>query len=52
MAWLALIVLLLAFLVQSPKEAARLVEITGVNAGELFSAAAESFTRFLRTLIA
>lgn len=39
------------FLVQSPAEAARLVKITGEHAGEWFGQAAESFSKFLRTLV-
>jgi hypothetical protein len=41
----------LFFLVQSPVEAAKLVRIFGENAGELFAAAAESFVRFMKSLI-
>ncbi len=43
--------LLIAFLIQSPNEAAKLVKTTGENAGEWFSAAAEAFTTFLRSII-
>lgn len=51
----ALFYLLMAFLafflIQEPGEAARLVQQTGENAGELFSEAAEAFTKFLTSLI-
>jgi hypothetical protein len=46
-----ILALLVVFMVQSPGEAARLVKTTGENAGEWFSAAAESFTKFLSSLV-
>ena len=45
-----LMAFLVFFLVQAPAEAARLVKTTGENAGEWFSTAADSFTRFLKSL--
>jgi large-conductance mechanosensitive channel len=46
-----LIAFMLFFLVQSPNEAAKLVQMTGENAQELFSAAGDAFVRFMKTLI-
>jgi amino acid permease len=46
-----LIGFLVFFLVQSPGEAARLVKVTGENAGEWFESAATAFTRFLSQLV-
>ena len=46
-----LLALLAVFLVQSPGEAAKLVRVTGEQAGEWFSIAADSFSKFLRSLI-
>jgi hypothetical protein len=46
-----ILALLVVFMVQSPGEAARLVKTTGENAGEWFAAAADSFTKFLSSLI-
>ncbi|MDQ4145785.1 MAG: hypothetical protein M3198_18970 [Actinomycetota bacterium] len=48
--WFLLLAFLVFFLVQAPGEAARLVKITGEYAGEWFSTAAESFTKFLKSL--
>ena len=45
-----LLAFLVVFLVRAPGEAARLVQTTGETAGEWFSAAAESFTKFLKSL--
>lgn len=39
------------FLVQSPAEAAKLVKVTGEHAGDWFGQAAESLSKFLRTLV-
>ncbi len=39
------------FLVQSPAEAAKLVKITGEHAGDWLGQAAESLSKFLRTLV-
>jgi hypothetical protein len=39
------------FLVQSPAEAARLVKVTGENAGDWLQTAAHSMSQFLKTLI-
>ena len=50
--WYLFLALLVFFLIQSPREAAKLVEITGENAGELFGAAAQSLNKFLRSLVA
>ena len=41
----------LFFLIQSPAEAARLVKITGENAGEWAEEVAQSLSKFLKTLI-
>ena len=38
------------FLIQSPAQAAKLVESLGENAGEWFKTVANSLTRFLQTL--
>ncbi len=45
------IVFLIAFLIKEPGEAAKLVRTTGENAGDLFTAAADAFTKFLTSLI-
>jgi amino acid permease len=45
-----LIGFLVFFLVQAPGEAARLVKVTGENAGEWFESAANAFTKFLTSL--
>jgi hypothetical protein len=39
------------FLVQSPGEAARLVKVTGEQAGQWFESAAGAFTKFLSNLV-
>lgn len=39
------------FLISSPAEAARLVKVTGENAGEWFQTVAASLTKFLKTLV-
>lgn len=41
----------LFFLISSPAEAARLVKVTGENAGEWFETVAGSLTKFLKTLV-
>jgi hypothetical protein len=41
----------LFFLVQSPAEAARLVKITGENAGDWLQTVAHSMAQFLKTLV-
>jgi hypothetical protein len=41
----------LFFLVQQPGEAARLVQMTGENASELFTEAGEAFVKFMKSLI-
>ena len=41
----------LFFLIQSPAEAARLVKVTGENAGEWAEEVAQSLSKFLKTLI-
>jgi hypothetical protein len=46
-----LLAFLVVFLINSPGEAARLVKVTGENAGEWFSTASSAFTEFLRKLI-
>lgn len=47
---LLLCAFLVFFMVQAPGEAARLVKSTGESAGEWFSAIAEAFTKFLKSL--
>lgn len=49
--WLLFVGFLVFFVVQAPGEAARLVEVTGENAGEWFTTAAHAFSRFLTSLI-
>lgn len=49
--WLLLMGFLVFFLIQAPGEAARLVEVTGENAGEWFNTAAHAFSKFLTSLI-
>jgi hypothetical protein len=49
--WLLLLGLLVAFIVREPGDAARVVKVAGENAGEWFSTAAESFTKFLQNLV-
>ena len=39
------------FVVQSPAEAARLVKVTGESAGEWFGEFADSFAKFVKTLV-
>lgn len=39
------------FVVQSPGEAAKLVKTTGETAGEWFTAAAESLSKFVKSLV-
>ena len=39
------------FVMQQPNEAARLVKVTGENAGELFSTAGDAFVQFMKSLI-
>lgn len=46
-----LLAFLVVFLINSPNEAAKLVKVTGENAGEWFSTASTAFTEFLRSLI-
>ena len=46
-----LLAFLAVFLINSPNEAAKLVKVTGENAGEWFSTASAAFTEFLRQLI-
>ena len=41
----------LFFLIQSPTEAARLVKVTGESAGEWFQTAAQSLSKFVKTLV-
>ena len=45
-----LIAFAIFFVIQSPGEAASIVRATGENAGEWFTTAAHSFTRFLESL--
>ena len=49
--WLLVFAFLIAFVVRAPNEAARLVQATGENAGDWFSTAAQSFTKFLSSLV-
>jgi hypothetical protein len=49
--WLLLLGFALFFLVQSPTEAAEVVKVTGQSAGELLGAAAESLSRFVKSLV-
>ncbi len=44
------IAFLVFFLIQEPAEAAKIVKVTGENAGDLFATAAEAFTDFLTSL--
>lgn len=46
-----LLAFLVVFVVNSPTEAAKLVKVTGENAGEWFSTASQAFSEFLRKLI-
>lgn len=46
-----LLAFLVVFVINSPTEAAKLVKVTGENAGEWFSTASSAFTEFLRKLI-
>lgn len=46
-----LIAIGIAFLVNSPHEAARLVKVTGESAGEFLSAAADAFGKFVSSLV-
>ena len=39
------------FLISSPAEAARLVKVTGENAGEWFETVGAALTKFLKTLV-
>lgn len=39
------------FVIQSPAEAARLVKVTGENAGDWAGEVAQSLSKFLKTLI-
>jgi len=49
--WLFVLFLLVAFVVRQPADAARVVKVAGENAGEWFSTAAESFTKFVKNLV-
>lgn len=49
--WLLFLFLLVAFIVRQPADAARVVKVAGENAGEWFSTAAESFTKFVKNLV-
>lgn len=49
--WFLLLALLVAFVVREPGDAARVVKVAGESAGEWFSTAADSFTRFLKNLV-
>lgn len=39
------------FLISSPAEAARLVKVTGENAGDWFETVSVALTKFLKTLV-
>lgn len=41
----------LFFLISSPAEAARLVKVTGENAGDWFETVSVALTKFLKTLV-
>lgn len=49
--WIFFLLLVVAFVVREPGDAARVVKVAGENAGEWFSTAAESFTTFLKNLV-
>lgn len=49
--WFLLVAFAIFFVVSSPGEAAKLVKATGESAGEWFSTAADSLSRFLKQLI-
>jgi len=49
--WFLLLMLVVAFVVREPGDAARVVKVAGENAGEWFSTAADSFTKFLKNLV-
>lgn len=49
--WVFVLLLLITFVVRQPGEAARVVKVAGENAGEWFSTAADSFTKFLKNLV-
>lgn len=49
--WLFLLLLIVAFVVREPGDAARVVKVAGESAGEWFSTAADSFTKFLKNLV-
>jgi hypothetical protein len=49
--WLFLLLLVVAFVVREPGDAARVVKVAGESAGEWFATAAESFTKFLKNLV-
>lgn len=46
-----LIALGVMFLIQSPNEAAKVVQALGENAGEWFSTASTAFSKFLKNLV-
>lgn len=49
--WFLLIGFGVFFLIESPNEAARLVKMTGESAGEWLSTAADSLSRFVKSLV-
>lgn len=49
--FLTFLAFLAFFVIRQPGEAARLVKVTGENAGELFGAAGDAFVKFMKTLI-
>ena len=49
--WFLLIGFGVFFLIESPGEAARLVKMTGESAGEWLSTAADSLSKFVRSLV-
>ncbi len=49
--WLLLAAFAVFFVVQAPGEAARIVKVTGENAGEWFGTAADSLAKFVKSLI-
>ncbi len=49
--WLMVIGFGIFFLIESPNEAAKLVKMTGESAGEWLSTAANSLSKFVRSLV-
>jgi hypothetical protein len=49
--WFGLIAFAIFFVIQSPAEAARLVKVTGEEAGDWLAEAAQSLSKFVKTLV-